>query len=418
MRSYMRITNIEAKNFKSFQNLSIGFDDFTLIVGANAAGKSNLMSIFKFLKDIMLEGLDNAIALQGGIEYLSNVNLDKNEPIDISFRLKFDQIWYRRASEDNKIVSPTEFSYRFKIMKNKRRKNYTICYDELKINFNTYKREKDEKTKKYKYIDSNSPAFCTITKDSAQSKYILSGCNIYTEIDLLLDALSNAKNEILLYRLSYFLPALFSEENLIKVYDFDPQKLKRPCTVSARKILESDGSNLAAVLQYVTKNPKQHSQLIQLLKNSLPFINKLMVEQKYDQSYSFKICERYSEKSFYANFLSDGTVSIIAIILALYFQEQSDIVIIEEPERNIHPKLLNSVVQMAKDVSQNKQIIFTTHNPEILSNVDLSAIRFVQRDCEGFSIVSKPSESKRVQRFISDELGVDELFLQNLLGDE
>ena len=53
----MRITNITATNFKSFKEINVKLDDFTLIVGANAAGKSNLMSIFKFIRDIVNEGL-------------------------------------------------------------------------------------------------------------------------------------------------------------------------------------------------------------------------------------------------------------------------------------------------------------------------------------------------------------------------
>ena len=127
--------------------------------------------------------------------------------------------------------------------------------------------------------------------------------------------------------------------------------------------------------------------------------------------------QKFSNNSFYALFLSDGTVSIIAIIIALYFQDKSEIVIIEEPERNIHPKLLGMVVQMAKDVAMQKQVIFTTHNPEILNNSTLESIRFIQRNKNGFSVVSTPANNERVKTFINNELGLSELFLLNLLGE-
>lgn len=412
----MKITKIEATNYKSFNQLDVNFENFTLIVGANASGKSNLMSIFKFIKDIMVEGLDNAIALQGGIEYLAHANSPKGSPIKIAFTLSFDnEHWYMRK-DTTRAYSPTEFSYQFEIAPNIRGRNYKVSYDELKINFEVFNREKNLKTKKYEMIRTHEYQTCTILKKTLHSKYEVHG-DLYRDVDFLLEDLFRAKNEILLYRLSYFLPPLFAEENLIRVYDFDPQKLKRPCMVSARKILESDGSNLAATLQGIFKSKERYRKLIYLLRNALPFINKLEVEQKYDQSYSYKIGENYSNKSFYANFLSDGTVSIIAIIIALYFQDQSEIVIIEEPERNIHPKLLGAVVQMAKDVATNKQIIFTTHNPEILNNSNLETIRFVQRNKEGYSVVSKPANSKRVQTFIDNELGISDLFLQNMLGE-
>lgn len=412
----MKITKIEATNYKSFKHLETDFDDFTLIVGANAAGKSNLMSIFKFIKDIMVEGLDNAIAMQGGIEYLANANLPKGTPIHLSFNLELDkERWYVRKNA-TVAFSPRSFSYQFEIVPHLKGKNYNIGYDELKIDFEIFNRVKIEGSRKYEMVSTNEIQTCTIIKKSIHAKYEINGDN-FRDIHFLLEDLYLAKNEILLYRLSYFLPPLFAEDNLIKVYDFDPQQLKRPCMVSTRKILESDGANLASVLQSVLKSKEEYQKFIRLLNNSLPFVKKLSVERNYDQSYAYKIGEKYSNKSFYANFLSDGTVSVIAIIISLYFQDKSDIVIIEEPERNIHPKLLGSVVQMAKDVATHKQVIFTTHNPEILNNSTLESIRFIHRDKDGFSIISKPSNSDRVKAFINNELGLSDLFLQNLLGE-
>ena len=119
-------------------------------------------------------------------------------------------------------------------------------------------------------------------------------------------------------------------------------------------------------------------------------------------------------KSFHAYFLSDGTVSLIAIIIAI--EDLSDIVILEEPERNIHPKLLSSLLSSAEDVSSEKQIIITTHNPEFLKHAKLENIKLITRDVNGFTIVSEPSTSETVKCFIQNDLGIDDLFLQGLLG--
>ena len=143
----------------------------------------------------------------------------------------------------------------------------------------------------------------------------------------------------------------------------------------------------------------------------------MKVDKNYDQSYSYKITETYSNKAFYSNFLSDGTVSVIATIIALYFDNRTYIVIIEEPERNIHPKLLSKIVEMAEDVSAKKQVIFTTHNPEILGNSKIENIRFIQRSSEGYSKVTIPANSLKVKKFIENELTIGDLFTQNLLGD-
>ena len=48
----MKISNIEIKNFKSFKNMSVSLNDFNVVVGQSASGKSNFVEAFDFLKDI------------------------------------------------------------------------------------------------------------------------------------------------------------------------------------------------------------------------------------------------------------------------------------------------------------------------------------------------------------------------------
>ena len=49
----MKITNIEVKNFKSFKEENINIGDFTILIGANASGKSNAISLIRFLSNIL-----------------------------------------------------------------------------------------------------------------------------------------------------------------------------------------------------------------------------------------------------------------------------------------------------------------------------------------------------------------------------
>ncbi len=112
--------------------------------------------------------------------------------------------------------------------------------------------------------------------------------------------------------------------------------------------------------------------------------------------------------------LSDGTINIISLIIALYF-EQKELVVFEEPERNLHPSLISKLVEMFKDASNNKQIIITTHNPEIIKFVELENLFLVKRDSDGFSVIEKPGQKEEVQVFLKNNMGLDQLFIQNLL---
>jgi predicted ATPase len=129
----------------------------------------------------------------------------------------------------------------------------------------------------------------------------------------------------------------------------------------------------------------------------------------------FTVRESYTGgQSFPAFLLSDGTINLTSLIICLFFEEKS-LKIIEEPERNIHPHLISRVMDLMKEESNRTQIITTTHNPEVLRHADLSDILLVSRKRDGFSTIDRPIDKERVKSFLQEEMGIDELYVQNLL---
>ena len=65
----MQISHVTAHNWRNFKNLDVAVADRLLIVGPNAAGKSNLLDLFRFLGDISRPGGGLAAALEarGGL---------------------------------------------------------------------------------------------------------------------------------------------------------------------------------------------------------------------------------------------------------------------------------------------------------------------------------------------------------------
>jgi predicted ATPase len=201
----------------------------------------------------------------------------------------------------------------------------------------------------------------------------------------------------------------------ISIYDFDPKLPKKATPITGKAELEEDGSNLSIVLKNITENKEKRRKLFNLVKEILPFIGNLEVEKFADKSLLFKLQETYFRKEYLpASLISDGTINITALIVALYF-EKKPLTIIEEPERNIHPYLISKVVNMMRDASQKKQIIVTTHNPEIVKYAGLDNILLVSRDKEGFSTISRPADKRELKTFLENEIGIEELYVQNLL---
>jgi hypothetical protein len=213
----------------------------------------------------------------------------------------------------------------------------------------------------------------------------------------------------------FFVPAEWAVGE-IGLYDFDPKLSKKAVPIAGKFELEEDGGNLSLVLKSIVENSEKKRKLSNLMKDLLPFVEDLSTDKFADKSLLFKLKEKFFPDIYFpASFISDGTVNISALLSALYF-EKKGVTIIEEPERNIHPHLVSRVMGMMKDASSNKQIIVTTHNPEVVKHTDLENILLVSRDKEGFSTISRPSEKKEVKIFLQNELGLDDLFVQNLLG--
>ena len=68
-RSTMLVTRIALENWRNFTRIDVPLQQRVFIAGPNAAGKSNLLDAFRFLRDITTPGggLEKAVADRGGI---------------------------------------------------------------------------------------------------------------------------------------------------------------------------------------------------------------------------------------------------------------------------------------------------------------------------------------------------------------
>ena len=199
----------------------------------------------------------------------------------------------------------------------------------------------------------------------------------------------------------------------ISFYDFNPIFSKYGGVKNNDGNLSEFGENLAYVLEQIINDSDKRERFLNLLISVLPYIEDVGVDKLLDNRKLFTILEKYTDVVVPSHLVSDGTSNVIALIVALYFQDNSCI-LIEEPERNIHPQLISDVVQMMKEISKDKQIFITTHNPELLKHIDLEDIYFISRDENGYSNMIKPVQNDFLKSFI-DELGIDEVFVDNYL---
>jgi predicted ATPase len=412
------IKRLKIKNFKSFKDIDVELGNLNVIIGANASGKSNFISAIKFLRDIARSGLEKAIDEQKGIKYLQNFNIGKKDKINFEIESVLNKCTYHDLYEDLLKFIEIEIKnqkYKF-IIEIGIDDKVKIDTDKAEVHFVIYESPVfDNKNIKgipihgelnLEHIDRKLNVNYRL--DDEKFEKILKENNIVGGTRLLPNTL------ILSLPLFYIRPLDTDIFRNIFISDFDFRAIQKSVPINEGKELKEDASNIAMVLKQLLTDESKRKTLLNLIKYALSFVEDIEAEEYLNNAYIFNLKEAYSQKKVPSFLLSEGTINIIALLIVAYFQD-NPVIVFDEITRGIHPYLLSRVMNLLKEVSKEKQIIITTHSPEILKHVNIQDILLVSRDKEGYSIIDKPARQEEVNIFIKNNIGIDDLFAKNLL---
>lgn len=100
----LKLTRLHVKNFKSMDDTTVHLEDFNIIIGANNAGKTNLVDLLDFIQDAIETNLIAAAKSRGGFEKIKNFRTS-NEHIEIK------AIFKETSSQWIGIKTPEPFPY-------------------------------------------------------------------------------------------------------------------------------------------------------------------------------------------------------------------------------------------------------------------------------------------------------------------
>jgi predicted ATPase len=415
----MPIKRIHIENFKSFSEIDVELSRLNVVIGSNAAGKSNFISAFRFLRDIARHGVVNAIAMQGGADYLRNTKIGHERDLIVKVTYEPDNAGdvMDRTSKGGPVleVRSCESSYEFALHFNAAGDGFSIVRDRLLLGCEIFSCTNEKK----QVIGRGS---VQVSSENGEVRYVVDipeGCTL-TENDIipLFFRGKRLPERTLLLETFYGYPLPHFEKffDRIAIYDIDPKLPKKGAVITGRHELDENAGNLALVVKTILENPEKKRKFANLLRDVLPFVEDFSVQKFMDVSLILTMRERYEKsRDLPASSLSDGTIAIFAMIIALYFEEKP-FIIIEEPVSHIHPFLIARLMRMMKEASEKKQVMVTTHSTEVVKYAALDDLLLISRDSEGFSIISRPGDKEEVRTFLSNEIGIEELYVQNLLG--
>jgi predicted ATPase len=356
------LSKLTIKGYKSIQNLELfELTNLNILLGANGAGKSNFISVFKLLANMYAQNLQLYVQKNGGADALLHYGRKKTQEINMEFYFGcngyvFDLI----PTVDNRLIFKNEF-----LWYHNGNKNY---------------------------------------KDGCYRNISNSGNQEAT--------LKNSSEKIA----EYVRPAIESW----RVYHFhdtsDTASVKLPHKVTDNLRLKTDAANLAAFLKFLKKrHPKNYQQIVNTIQLVAPFFSDF-VNRDNEENIQLEWFEKGDlDTPFKAHVLSDGTLRFmcLATLLLQPFQLMNDTILIDEPELGLHPYALAVLADLIKRAAERKQLIISTQSVDLIEHFSANDIIVVDRVNDASTF--KRLDEEQLKDWLEDYT-LGELWKQNIIG--
>jgi len=328
------ISEVAVRNYKSIAQISAVLEPLTVFVGPNGSGKSNFIDSLAFLQECLSASIEVAFLNRGGIGAVRRRSA--GHPTHIGIRICLHLPGDLRADYAFEIAAkPTG---RFSVARER-------CVVRPFMKDDIF------------FFEVRNGVF---VKE-------ISGIRPKVSPDRLALYAASATEE---FRPVYdFLTAM-------RFYSVVPTRLRELQDPDPGLILKRDGSNAAAVLKHLTEDKAQgqrYARLCSLLSKAVEGLRGVeyrAVGQKKTLQFRQDVGAQHPWTFDPLN-MSDGTLRVLGLLLAVYQPGQHSVVAIEEPEATVHPAVTELLVQVFMDASNERQILLTTHSPDILDQKEL-----------------------------------------------
>ncbi len=208
----------------------------------------------------------------------------------------------------------------------------------------------------------------------------------------------------------------------LRVYQFhdtsDESRLRGTCEADDSRFLYSNGGNLAAILYRLREeHPKRYDRLLGTIRMVAPFLDDFVLEPTGNGQprLSLRWRGRGAEYEFGPHHLSDGTLRFVA--LATLLLQPADwlpsLVVIDEPELGLHPVALAALAEIMREAAHDTQLLAATQSAALVDFFEPGEIIVAERE-RGASVFRRLDEGK-LREWLED-YSLGELWRRNLIA--
>ena len=360
-----KLDKIKVTNFKSIRELEIDLNPLNVFIGANGAGKSNFVGVFKFLNHLIDGSLQTYTATSGGADRILHFGRKTSENMEFGLSFGDGVNGYEcvlvPGAEDNFVFDGETALFHDK----------TRYPDPYIMPLGSG------------HLESRAPA-------AAQERDGRVALSVLTHL------------------------------RSWKVYHFhdtsNSARMKQTCDLGDNRILQPDARNLAAFLYSLEQNHQDHFENIQdTIRMVAPFFDRfdLNPSRLNPEKIRLEWIEKGSDVYFNGTSLSDGTLRFMCLATLLLQPSLPSIILLDEPELGLHPYAVSILAGLLEAAAQRTQVIVATQSVTLVNQFEPEHIVVVELE-DGRSLFRHLDDSA-MEGWI-DDYGLGDLWEKNILG--
>ncbi|HOV86396.1 MAG TPA: ATP-binding protein [Syntrophobacteraceae bacterium] len=359
------LTRFRLENFRSYHGATLDLSPLTLMVGANASGKSNALEALQMLSwlsrgrrledvfraveqmELLIRGRVTDLTYEGAQTFRLGCSLQQAGPWrDLDVEIAVDKEGMRIRQES--ITSPTERSPLYKV-----EQPATGFSHDILVSYNNFARGGIKP--QISCTDQQGVFTQLLTPARFANHHTRSQKEIPSTAKVFIQALER-----------------------ILFLDPVPRRMREPSYVFD-KALKGDGSNISSTLHDLCVGQQAKEKVLDFIRD-LPEqdIADLQFLEGPRQDVMVQLEETFggTGKLREAALLSDGTLRVLAVAAALLSAPAGSMVVVEEIDNGVHPsrasRLLANIESVARE--KNLAVLVTTHNPALLDALPDGAV--------------------------------------------
>jgi predicted ATPase len=359
-----KLETLTVRNFKSIRDQTLRLEALNVFIGGNGSGKSNLIEVFRFLREIVEQNLAGYTAKKGGADTL--LHFGRRHSSSMEIRVEFGEgmtsnsytVTFTGTDADELLIVAETSSY-----KEKTALGSTTDYREVSAN-----------TRESRLSSDTVRSSFQITRDLAS------------------------------YRVYHFHDTS------------DTAPAKGTSDVDDNSFLRPQADNLAAFLYLLQETqPDSFANIRDTVRQIAPFFQDFQLSPSRLNPSKIRLewKERGSDTYFNASSLSDGTLRFICLATLLLQPKLPPLILLDEPELGLHPAAIALLADLLSSAASRTQVIVATQSVTLVNQLTPEQVWAVDR-----------ADQQSVFRHLStadmadwlDDYALGELWEKNLLG--